>query len=33
MIGENSLLERESGHSSQPRGVYVQGDGGSMRPQ
>ena len=33
VIGENSLLERESGHSSQPRGVYVQGDGGSMRPQ
>ena len=33
VIGENSLLERESGHSSQPQGIHVQGDGGSMRPQ
>ena len=33
VIGENSLLGRESGHSSRPRGVDVQGDGESMRPQ
>ena len=33
VIGENSLRRYESGHSTQPQGLYVQGVGGSMRPQ
>ena len=33
VIGDNSLRRHENGHSTRPRGLYVQGVGGSMRPQ
>ena len=33
VISDNSLRRCESGHSTRPRGLYVQGVGGSMRPQ
>ena len=31
MTGENSLHRRDSSHSTRPRGLYVQGVGGTMR--